>query len=330
MKDLMRCGSLVCAFMVFSGGAKAEEKPNATSPPASSPSADSFTFAAIGDIPYEEEEFPLLRRQLAELEPEIPFIFHVGDIKRSTVPFREDAYSRVADELKRSKVPVFITLGDNEYNDAADPVLALSYWKKHLGDLHNHWQHGLDVRYQAERRENVAFMHQGVLFIMINLVGSKVHDAQEWADRLKDDAQWVTAGFAKHGDQARAAVIIAHAHATGTRQSLANALIPLANKFAKPVLYIHGDGHRWIEDQPFATAPNIKRIQIDQGAIAPPLRVKVAAAPAQANANGSKAAPLFTFERGLTEEYLLKREALRKKAQEKAAKDAEQKAALGK
>jgi hypothetical protein len=271
-------------------------------PQPSAGAAETLTFAALGDIPYDEDEFPLLRRQLAELEPELPFIFHVGDIKRSTVPFREDAYGRVADELKRSKVPVFITLGDNEYNDAADPELALSYWRKYFGDLHNHWQHGLDVQYQPNRRENVAFVHRGVLFVMINLVGSKIHDRKEWADRIRDDADWIEAAFARHGEQVRAAVVIGHANpGPGAKPAFGpvnEALVAAATKFAKPVLYIHGDGHRWTEKNSFEGAPNILRIQVDQGGIAPPVRITVAAA---------GAAKPFVFDRRLTDEYAARR-----------------------
>lgn len=42
-----------------------------------------------------------------------------------------------------------------------------------------------------------------------------------------------------------------------------------AVKFAKPILLLHGDGHRWIHDRPFA-AGSILRVQVDQGGIAPP------------------------------------------------------------
>ena len=40
-----------------------------------------------------------------------------------------------------------------------------------------------------------------------------------------------------------------------------------AEQFEKPILYLHGDGHRWIHDRPGA-AKNILRVQVDQGGIA--------------------------------------------------------------
>lgn len=306
---LARVTSLLILTVLLGSRANADE------PAAKSPSADgSFTFAAFGDLPYDEDEFPLLRRQLAELKSTIPFIFHVGDIKRSTVPFREDAYSRVADELKKSPVPVFITLGDNEYTDAADPVLALSYWKKYFGNLHDHWKHGLDLQIQSQRRENVAFVHRGVLFIMIHLVGGDGYDRTETAARMNDNVEWLKTHFERSGESARAAVIIAHAHAVKNRKPIGDTLISLGRKFGKPILYIHGDGHRWIQNQPFGLR-NITRIQVDQGGIAPPLLVTVKATDADDD--------FFTFERNLTDEYNRRREiynGLRaKKASPKAA-----------
>jgi len=277
--------------------------------------ADPLTFAVIGDIPYDEEEFPLLRRQIAELEPPVAFLLHVGDIKRSTVPFREVDYRRVGEELRRSKVPVFITPGDNEYNDAQDPALAWSYWKKHFGDLPAPWPDAPPYRRQAERPENVAFVHRGVLFVMVNLVGGRLQSRQEWTDRMADDARWVQDVFTRDGAAVRAAVVVGHAHPVGLRQPFADVFLPVAAKFAKPVLYLHGDGHRWIKDRPFAAAPNVLRVQVDQGGIAPPVRVTVA----ESGADGE----LFEFDRRLTEEYHARRAAYdaRAKAQ-RAAKAA--------
>jgi hypothetical protein len=51
-------------------------------------------------------------------------------------------------------------------------------------------------------------------------------------------------------------------------------LVKRLERWDKPVLYLHGDGHRWIKDRPFG-AENILRVQVDQGGIAPPLKVTV-------------------------------------------------------
>ena len=69
-------------------------------------------------------------------------------------------------------------------------------------------------------------------------------------------------------------------------------IVPGDNKWNEcdnPMLYLHGDGHVWIYDRPFA-AKNILRIQVDSGEKAPPVKVIV---------SDSVTAP-FTFDRGDT------------------------------
>lgn len=286
------------------------------------PAAEPLTFAVIGDIPYDEEEFPLLRRQIDELEPSLAFLLHVGDIKRSTVPFRELDYSRVADELKRSRIPIFITPGDNEYNDAKDPALAWSYWVKYFGKYPEPWQHGIEVRRQKQRLENVAFVHRDILFVLVNLVGGRLQSRQEWTDRMADDARWIEDAFGRDGARVRGAVVVGHAHPVGPRKPFADVFIPTAARFAKPVLYLHGDGHRWIQNQPFAEAPNLTRVQIDQGGIAPPVRVTIAEPDTKES--------FFTFDRRLTEEYNQRRAQYDAKNKERRAGNAKKAAEAAK
>ncbi len=67
-------------------------------------------------------------------------------------------------------------------------------------------------------------------------------------------------------------------------------IVPGDNKWNEcdnPMLYLHGDGHVWIHDRPFA-AKNILRVQVDSREKAPPVKVIV---------SDSATAP-FTFDRG--------------------------------
>lgn len=65
-----------------------------------------------------------------------------------------------------------------------------------------------------------------------------------------------------------------------------SAMEAAAVDFGRPVLFVHGDGHNWLDDVPFA-APNIRRIQVEPGGAAVPLQVTVDA----------RAAETFTLER---------------------------------
>ena len=69
-------------------------------------------------------------------------------------------------------------------------------------------------------------------------------------------------------------VVFGHARPAAIHNDFFDPFVEEAKRFSKPILYLHGDGHRWIHDRPFA-AQNILRVQIDQGGIAPPVKVSV-------------------------------------------------------
>jgi len=259
-----------------------------------------LVFAVMGDVPYGEHEFPILRQQLKEIDRGLPFVVHVGDIKRGAEPCNELVYQRVSAELKQSPIPVLIIPGDNEYNDCEAPDQAWDYWVQYFDKFEEHWEHGLPIKRSSKRNEQFALVQDDVLFVGIHLVGGRVHDKQEWTERMADCAAWIETNFNQHGNAVRAAVVFAHAHGIKTRQAFGDTFARLASEFGKPVLYIHGDGHHWIHDRPWESAPNVLRVQIDQGGLAPPLRVTVAPSPVDGET--------FLFERNLTDEYIQRRQ----------------------
>lgn len=136
------------------------------------------------------------------------------------------------------------------------------------------WQHKLPVFRQLEREENFSFVKNGVLFVGLNIVGGRVHDAAEWKQRHAECLDWVRRNLGQFGDQIGSAVIFGHAKPAAIHDDFFQPMNDVAEKFAKPLLYLQGDGHRWIHDRPFA-AKNILRVQVDQGGKAPPLKVTV-------------------------------------------------------
>ena len=75
-------------------------------------------------------------------------------------------------------------------------------------------------------------------------------------------------------------VLFGHAHPNDKHDDFFDPFLEEATRFEKPILYLHGDGHKWIKDRPF-DAENILRVQVDQGGIAPPLKVVVAGSGAE-------------------------------------------------
>ncbi len=242
--------------------------------------ADDVTFYAMGDVPYSAAEDVSLPQQIAELPDDGLFLVHVGDIKPGSVPCDEAVYVKVSGMLKKSRTPTFIIPGDNEWNDCFDPRTSWGYWETSFGRFDENWKHELPVSRQPEREENFALMHDGVLFLGLNLVGGRVHDRAEWKERHAQCLAWTKANLTQHGNAAHAIVIFGHALPRPDHDDYFDGLNPLATELNKPFLYLHGDGHRWVRDTPFR-AKNIQRVEVDQGGIAPPLKVTVTDDPEQ-------------------------------------------------
>lgn len=243
------------------------------------PTEKQVTFYAMGDVPYTTDEDEKLVKQIADIPKDAEFVIHVGDIKRGLPLCNEAVYQKVSTILGRSVPPVFIIPGDNEWNDCLIPTQAWKYWDQYFMKFDGHWQHELAVSRQQQREENFAFVKGHVLFIGLNIVGGRVHDAEEWKQRHAADLAWTREHLLRSGAKVTSLVIFGHARPASVHDDYFIPLSRAATEFAKPVLYLHGDGHRWTHDRPF-TAKNILRIQVDQGGIAPPLKVTVTNDPA--------------------------------------------------
>lgn len=237
---------------------------------------DRVRFCAMGDVPYAPAEDILLPIQIAELPQDATFAVHVGDIKRGAPPCEEEIYVKVAGMLSKSRLPLFIIPGDNEWNDCVtpDPIQAWEYWKTHFMRFDQRWQHNLTVFRQLQREENFSFVKNEVLFIGLNIVGGRVHDSAEWKQRHRECLDWIRGNLSQFGNDVASLVVFGHARPAGNHKDFFDPFSEEAQNFRKPVLYLHGDGHRWIHDRPFP-AENILRVQVDQGGIAPPLKVTV-------------------------------------------------------
>ena len=232
------------------------------------------TFYAMGDVPYAPAEDATLPQQIDDLPDDAEFVIHVGDIKTGATACDENVYQKVSGMLSKSAPPVFIIPGDNEWNDCTDPTQAWQYWNQYFMRFDQRWHHRLPVFRQLEQEENFSFVKNNVLFVGINLVGGRVHDKIEWKKRHAHNLDWVRRHLSQHEDKISSLVIFGHAHPNAKHDDFFKLFKKNAELFDKPILYLHGDGHRWIYDRPFPSQ-NILRIQVDQGGIAPPLKVTV-------------------------------------------------------
>lgn len=250
------------------------------------PQDKSLQFLVIGCGPYIPQEEVDLARYMTEenARREGQFMIYLGDIHQKTDP-EEGMLDRMSNILKRLEVPVFVVPGDNEWNDMNDPDLAWKYWTKYFMHFENHWAQSNDffstlypasngVQHQDVRPENHCFIRQGVLFVGLNLPGGRVHDLQEWTVRLTQNAQWVQQNFERYGSKVRAAVIYAQSGPSPDHRKFFVSLQTAAERFDKPILYLHADGHKWFVERSWPQK-NILRVQTDRLGIAHPLLVTV-------------------------------------------------------
>lgn len=228
-------------------------------------------FTVIGDVPYNEDQRNGLIAMIDahNTKATSEFVVHVGDIKPGADPCDELVYEDISGLLKKFKVPTFMVLGDNEYNDCDKPEDALALWNEYFLKFNENWEFPHTVEYQETRLENFAWVENGVLFLGLNLVGSTVHDQAEWDRRLADDADWVEGQFELQKDDIEAVVLFGHANMTEVGpekfETFTVRFRASATKLGKPVLYIQGDGHFWFENRPWPEK-NILRVQIEGGA----------------------------------------------------------------
>jgi len=238
-------------------------------------------FTVIGDGPRPESDWPLLERYFEEEDVHhnrSAFMLHVGDICAGTDRLPESYYERVAALFSTSPIPIVIVPGDNEWNDLDDPDEGWAYWERHFLGFEERFPDAPDLRHQPGRPENVAWVTQGVLFVGINLVGGRVHDAEEWKRRHADNVVWVRENFDQYAGEVRAAVVFCQALPGEKNRDFTEPFGELAASFGKPVLYLHGDGHTWEVEQDWM-AGNVLRVMVDNVGRNPPVQVTVTGNP---------------------------------------------------
>lgn len=85
---------------------------------AKAPPADRFSFALVGDAPYDGVEAELFDQLVREVnaDRDVSFVIHVGDIKGGE-PCSDDVLSQRFHQIATFRAPVVYTPGDNEWTD---------------------------------------------------------------------------------------------------------------------------------------------------------------------------------------------------------------------
>ena len=261
-----------------------------------------FAFAALGCVPYARyaDERHSLEHLIAEINRHAPvFTVHLGDIIGSDEKCTDEIFARRHADFDTFIGALVYTPGDNEWTDAHsekaggyDPLERLA----RLRDLFFREERSLGRKPLAlvtQRRdagfakfvENARWSHRGVVFATVHAVGSRnnhqpaVRGAmEEWRERDAANIAWIRATFAEAQNQHAPGVALffqadpfasdkdKSGYAEGFEAFL-KALEAEARAFAKPVLLVHADEHRYRLDAPMrfernaAPVPNVTRLE---------------------------------------------------------------------
>lgn len=283
-----------------------------------------FSFAALGDAPYhpwEEIQYPSVLRDIDAHD--LSFVVHVGDIFWR--PCTDEHYRVVLGRFNGLRHPVIYTPGDNEWRDCWEPRSGGFEPRERLQRVRRIFfadparslgGRRLPLVSQAGRRgpfagfvENARWVHQGIAFATVHVVGA-VRDRSPWAQaddmrrRMDAASAWVRETFAEARAADASAVVLAFqanpdfedpvdAPFRRTFDPFILAVEEEAERFRRPVLLAHGDGHDYTVDHPLVRRTtgrrlkNITRLQVPGSPAVGWVRVVVAPG----------AASPFTFEK---------------------------------
>lgn len=243
--------------------------------------AQSFTFAAIGDVPYgPHEDFAALIQQINRQSP--AFTIHVGDIKSGSTVCSDETFVQVHQLFEQFERPLIYTPGDNEWTDCHrisngqyDPLERLAKIRQlFFSSPASLGQQRLTLQMQSTQKsfasfpENRRWSQGRVLFATLHLVGSNnnlqpgLPSSIEFAEREHANMAWLRETFAEAKTNKAAAVILAMQADTFFGEPRKGsgfvrwnaALAEEVAALGKPVLLIQGDTHQYVTDRPLKDA----------------------------------------------------------------------------
>jgi len=167
-------------------------------------------FSALGCGPYNADDAVAIRRYIVrenalfrrehhlwpyQRKAMSEFLIHLGDINSGAAAREgevdEDHFKDIRTLLTGdSRLPTYIVPGDNEWTDMPNPDQAWRWWFAHLQYLNELSSPAWTTARQHERPENFAFVHNGVLFIGINLPGGRQRACARGGGVLPGQPDW--------------------------------------------------------------------------------------------------------------------------------------------
>lgn len=251
--------------------------------------AETFTFAAIGCLPYHyvpdiEAKTARLTAEINRLQP--AFTVHCGDIHSGGEPASDERFLAVRDWFDAFHHPLIFTPGDNEWTDAHRESVGRYEPQERLAKLRELFfadersRGAKPMALVTQRRqagfekfvENARWTVQGVVFATIHVVGSNNNlqpeipgAVEEFAERDMANIAWLKAVLAEaHATNAPGVALFMQAQPFGYVwgvegflpgfEAFLTALEQEVRAFGRPVLLVHADEHKYRLDHGVAIA----------------------------------------------------------------------------
>jgi hypothetical protein len=265
-----------------------------------------FSIGLVGDAPYLPAHDALMDQVVRDMNGhDLDFVIHVGDLQigapgraEARPPCNDDALLHAMNILGRSRAPVIITPGDNDWTDCHEmvpPVDPLQRLERLRDLLYRDSRYlpapalGISAQSPASYPEHLRWERNGVLFLTLHIVGSnnntgRVPEADaESAARTAAAIVWLRESFALARERkSKAVMIVIHANpyfedrwppfyvrlvrvaprtdGASAFQQLLAALEEEASAFKLPVALVHGDSHYFRVDKPLFRAGDGKLV----------------------------------------------------------------------
>lgn len=258
-----------------------------------------FSFAIVGDAPYNDFEETVFAQMLEEInQEELAFVVHVGDIKSGRSPCSDELYEQRKRLFQASRHAFILVPGDNDWTDCYrkpaggyDPLERLARLRQvFYADDMSLGQNQLRLERQSDDpdtanafrayRENVRWVVGGVLFLGLNIPGSNDNFGRtpqmdaEHEQRGEANAAWLKQGFKLARKNGYAAVFVfiqanpdfdlsylRRVNRADGYAAFKKELLAHTLAFGKPVALVHGDTHRYRVDQPLYDPSTLKRVE---------------------------------------------------------------------
>jgi len=248
-------------------------------------SAAQFSFAVLGDTPYNAWEEVQIVSMIGEMNREaLAFSMHLGDFKLAQTECSDEVFLQRREWFDLSHHAFIYLPGDNEWYDCRRALGASHDPLERLGKLRELFfssdltlgQRPLRVERQAERGypEHQRWTVEDVVFATLNVPGpdNNRRQPQESKPRTAALLDWMRETFSIARSRKLPAVVIAlHADLWTGNAAYAGILAALADdaqRYSGSVLVVHGDTHRYRFDRPLTdprsgqVVPNVTRLEV--------------------------------------------------------------------